>query len=57
MFIVARPDCLSVVIVLPKNVFRHFKELNDPSLSAEVTGNVQRMRCRTFMLGEKIGSH
>ena len=31
--------------------------LNDLSHSAEVTGNVQRMRSRTFMLGKKIGSH
>ena len=57
MFIIARPDWLSVVIVLLKYVFRSFKVLNNLSHSAEVTGNVQRMRSRTFMLGKKIGSH
>ena len=31
--------------------------LNDLSHSVEVTGNVQRIRSRTFMLGKKIGSH
>ena len=54
MFIIARPDCLSVVIVLLKYVFRRFKELNEPSRSVEVTGNEQRMQNRTFMLGQKI---
>ena len=57
MFIIARPDGLSVVIVFLKYVFRHFKVLNDLSHCAEVAGNVQRMRRRTFMLGKKIGSH
>lgn len=52
MFIIARPDWLSVVIVLLR-----FKVLNDLSHSAQVTGHVQRMRSRTFMLGKKIGSH
>lgn len=42
MFIIARPDCLSVVMVLVKHVFRRFNVLNDLSHSAEVTGNVQR---------------
>ena len=31
--------------------------LNDLSHSAEVTGNVQRMQSRTFILGKKIGSY
>ena len=52
MFIITRPDWLSVVIVLLR-----FKVLNNLSHSAEVTGNVQRMRSRTFMLGKKIESH
>ena len=57
MFIIARPDRLSVVILLLKYVFRRFKVLNDLSHSAEVTGNVQRMRSRTFTLGKKKGWH
>ena len=43
MFIIARPDCLSVVMVLLKHVFRRFIVLNDLSHSAENTGNVQRV--------------
>ena len=31
--------------------------LNDLSHSAEVTGNVQGMQSRTFILGKKIGSY
>ena len=31
--------------------------LNDLSHSAEVTGNKQRMRSTTFMLGKKVRSH
>ena len=44
MFIIARPDCLSVVMALLKHVFRRFNVLNDLSHSAEVTGNVQRVQ-------------
>ena len=38
MFIIARPYCLSVVMVHVKQVFRRFNVLNDLSHSAEVTG-------------------
>ena len=37
--IIARPDCLSVVMALLKNVFRCSNVLNDLSHSVEVTGN------------------
>ena len=37
--IIARPDCLSVVMALLKYVFRRSNVLNDLSHSVEVTGN------------------
>ena len=40
-----------------KYSLRRFLVLNDLSHSTEVTGNEQRMRRRTFMLGKKLGSH
>lgn len=36
MFIIARPDCLSLVMVLLKHVFRRFNVLNDLSPSAKL---------------------
>ena len=46
--IIARPDCLSVVMALLKYVFRRSNVLNDLSHSAEVTGNIQNFPlCKT----------
>ena len=42
---------------LSASSLRRFLVLNDLSHSTEVTGNEQRVRRRTFMLGKKLGSH
>ena len=50
-----RQTWLSLCIVLLKYIFRDFKVLNELLHSVEVTGKVQRMRSRTFILGKKMG--
>jgi len=51
MFIRAKPDSLSVVMVVCKNRWISFKVL-----SAEVTGKVQAIRSKQLMLGKMSGS-
>lgn len=56
MFISAKPDSLSVVIVVRKYPLTSFKVLFARSLSAEVTGIVQAIRSKQLMLGKMSGS-
>ena len=54
-FIIDRPDCLSVVIVLLKYVFRRCNVLNDLLHSAEVTGKCTKNAKKNLYVGEENG--
>ena len=54
-FIIARPDCLSVVIVLLKYVFRRCNVLNDLLPSAEVTGECTKNAKKNLYVEEENG--
>ena len=56
MFIRAKPDSLSVVMVVRKYPLTSFKVLFARSSSAEVTGMVQAIRSKQLMLGIMLGS-
>ena len=56
MFIRAKPDSLSVVMVVRKYPLTSFKVLFAHSLSAEVTGMVQAIRSKQLTLGKMSGS-
>ena len=51
----ARPNSLSVDMVVRRYVFNSLKTLFARSLSADVTGSVHPMRSRTWMLGRHQG--
>ena len=56
MFIIAKPDSLSVVMVVRKYPLTSFKVLFARSLSADVTGMVQAIRSKQLTLGKMSGS-
>ena len=51
MFIIPKPDSLSVVMVMRKYPLTSFRVLFARSLSAEVSGIVQAIRSKQLMLG------
>ena len=56
MFIRAKPDSPSVVMVVRKYPLTSFKVMFARSLSAEVIGIVQAIRSKQLMLGKMSGS-
>ena len=57
MFINARPDSRSLDMVNLRYVFNLLSVLNERSHSADVIGNVHKMRIKVWMLGKNSRSH
>ena len=57
MFINTRPDSRSLDMVNLRYVFNLLSVLNERSHSADVIGNVHKMRIKVWMLGKNSRSH